>query len=507
MALNALVLKKVLVTVVLDCCFAASIYRLDRPNIRFMPFNEIDVVDDSPTIEMENDLSGYRDISARSNWLMDPKGYAVLAACGPQEEASEISRDGEASGALSTFLHDSLIDCGMNQRHKDIFYRICSNMQADSVDQNPILRGNKDQEFFGLHTLATKRPVIPVYKSSQGYVLQAGHAHGVKESDDFIIYPSTVVDHNTALHDNMISARVGIVGPLTSSLILTDGESYLREVACVAEPRTRHSFHQFPIALSEAILNHDEWLAAFDKYSLSIHQDTDGLPFSFRVEVFGDEYQILDKDGQGLLNLPILKREATDAEDIAAILEHLTRYELVKSLSNESSSDEFKASFDVSISNRARTQFSPGQLIEAEESDGKYMFEVIIQNNNPRELYLYVFNLGPLWQVDDIHHTSSDVIPALDASQGFKNRFSKKLRTMVPPEMKAKGLLQCEDTLKIFVTSHPTSFDLLELPKIGHSSKEQATRSRDRSGRECAEEWVALDFSLRTSSATPVGDK
>ncbi|KAM0217702.1 hypothetical protein ACHAQI_001752 [Fusarium lateritium] len=482
MALNALVLKKVLVTLVLDCCFAASIYRLDRPNIRFMPFNEIDVVDDGLLDEIEKDLSGYRDISARSNWLMDPKGYAILAACGPQEEASEISRDGEASGALSTFLHDSLIDCGMNQRHKDIFYRICSNMQADSVDQNPILRGNKDQEFFGLHTLATKRPVIPVYKSSQGYVLQAGHAHGVKESDDFIIYPSTVVDHNTALHDNMISARVGIVGPLTSSLILTD-------------------------ALSEAILNHDEWLAAFDKYSLSIHQDTDGLPFSFRVEVFGDEYQILDKDGQGLLNLPILKREATDAEDIAAILEHLTRYELVKSLSNESSSDEFKASFDVSISNRARTQFSPGQLIEAEESDGKYMFEVIIQNNNPRELYLYVFNLGPLWQVDDIHHTSSDVIPALDASQGFKNRFSKKLRTMVPPEMKAKGLLQCEDTLKIFVTSHPTSFDLLELPKIGHSSKEQATRSRDRSGRECAEEWVALDFSLRTSSATPVGDK
>ncbi|KAM0235001.1 hypothetical protein ACHAP5_009863 [Fusarium lateritium] len=506
MALNAMVRNKVLVTVVLDCCFAASIYRLDRLNIRFMPFNEIDVVDESPRGKTENDLSGYRDISARSNWLMDPKGYAVLAACGPQEEASEIPRDGEVSGALSTFLLNSLIDCGMNQRHKDVFYRICSNMQADSVDQSPILRGNKDQEFFGLHTLATKRPVIPVFKSSQGYILQAGYAHGVMENDDFIIYPSTVVDHNAAFHDNMTSASVGTVGPLTSSLILTDGDS-LREVACVAEPRTRHSFRQFPIALSEAILNHDEWLAAFAKYSLSIHQETNGLPFLFRVEVFGNEYQILDKDGQGLLNLPILKREATDAEDIAAILEHLVRYELVKSLSNKFSSDEFKASFDVNISNRARTQFSPGQLIEAEESDGKYMFELIIHNNSPRELYLYVFNLGPLWQVEDIHHTSSEVIPALDPSQGFNNRFSKKLRTMVPPEMEANGLLQCEDTLKIFVTSHPTSFDLLELPKIGHSPKKQATKSRDRSGKECAEEWVALNFSLRTSSTAPVGDR
>jgi hypothetical protein len=504
MALNALVRKDVIVTVVLDCCFAASVYRLDRSNIRFMPFTEIDsVIDDSPPVEISEDPSGYRDISARSNWLMDPKGYAVLAACGPQEEAKEIPRDGEVSGALSFFLHRSLIDCGINQRHKDIFYRLCSNLRADSVDQNPILRGNKDQEFFGLHTLATKRPVVPVFKSSQGFVLQAGYAHGVKGGDDFIVYPSRVVDHNAALHDNMISAIVGTVGPLTSSLELADGVSLLREVAYVAEPRTRHSFRQFPISLSEAIPKHNEWLAAFDKYSLSVHHEKERFPFSFRVEAFEDEYQILDKDGLGLLNLPILKQDSIDPEDVAAILEHLVRYELVKSLSNESSSEEFKASFDVNILNRDRTQFSPGQLIHAEESDGKYMFELIIQNNSPKELYLYVFNLGPLWQVEDIHHTSSEVIPPLDPSQGFKNRFTKKLRTMVPPEIKARGLLQCEDTLKIFVTSHPTSFDLLELPRIGDSPKKQATKSRDRSGKECAEQWVALNFSLRTSSALP----
>ncbi|KIL88012.1 hypothetical protein FAVG1_08894 [Fusarium avenaceum] len=504
MALNAMVRKGVTVTVVLDCCFAASIYRLDRPNIRFMPFSEIDfVIDDIPPVEMEEKSSGYREISARSNWLMDPKGYAILAACGPQEEASEVSHDGEVSGALSFFLHRSLTDYGINQRHKDVFYRLCSNMQAASVDQTPVLRGNKDQEFFGLHTLATKRPVIPVFKSSQGFVLQAGYAHGVEEDDDFIIYPSSVVDHNAALHDNMISARVGTVGPLTSSLELTNGESSLREVVCVAEPRRRHSFRRFPIALSETILNRDEWLAAFDKYSLSVYHEGEGFPFSFRVEAFGDEYQILDKDGQGLLNLPVLKQHGTDLEDVAAMLEHLIRYELVKSLSNESSAEDFQASFDVNISNRAGDQFSPGQLIHAEESDGKYMFELIVQNNSCRELYLYVFNLGPLWQVDDINHNGAELIPALESGQGFKNRFTKKLRTMVPAEMKARGLLQCDDTLKIFVTSHPTSFDLLELPKIGSSPKKQATRSRDRSGKECAENWVALNFSLRTSSTLP----
>jgi hypothetical protein len=504
MVLNAMVKKGVIVTVVLDCCFAASIYRLDRPNIRFMPLNEIDfVIDDSTPCEMEEDHSGYRDISARSNWLMDPKGYAILAACGPQEEASEISCHEEVSGALSFFLYRSLIDYGINQRHKDVFYRLCSNMQADSVDQTPVLRGNKDQEFFGLHTLATKRPVIPVFKSSQGFVLQAGYAHGVEKDDDFIIYPSSVVDRNAGLHDNMISARVGTVGPLTSYLELTNGESSLKEVACVAEPRTRHSFRQFPIVLSETILKRDEWLAAFDKYSLSVHHETERLPFSFRVEVFEGQYQILDKDEQKLLNLPVLKQHGTDPEDIAAILEHLIRYELVKSLSNESSSEEFQASFDINISNRARNQFSPGQLIHTEESDGKYMFELVVQNNSCRELYLYVFNLGPHWQVEDINHNGAELIPPLESGPGFKNRFTKKLRTMVPSEMKARGLFQCDDTLKIFVTSHPTSFDLLELPKIGSSPKKQATISRDRSGKECAEEWVALNFSLRTSSALP----
>jgi hypothetical protein len=34
--LNAMVEKRLVVTLVLDCFFAASIYRLDRPDIRFL---------------------------------------------------------------------------------------------------------------------------------------------------------------------------------------------------------------------------------------------------------------------------------------------------------------------------------------------------------------------------------------------------------------------------------------------------------------------------------------
>ncbi|KAM0554647.1 hypothetical protein ACHAO7_003786, partial [Fusarium culmorum] len=90
--LNAMVTKGLVVTLVLDCCFAASIYRLERENVRFLPFDAATFVmdHDEPTETIAQASSGYRDISMQPSWLIDPNGYAILAACGPHEEATEV---------------------------------------------------------------------------------------------------------------------------------------------------------------------------------------------------------------------------------------------------------------------------------------------------------------------------------------------------------------------------------------------------------------------------------
>ena len=70
---------------------------------------------------------------------------------------------------------------------------------------------------------------------------------------------------------------------------------------------------------------------------------------------------------------------------------------------------------------------------------------------------------------------------------------------MVPTGMREKGIRQCEDMIKVFITSQPTSFDLLELPKFGQAIKERNTRRVYHKYREVSEEWAALNFLICTS--------
>ncbi|KAF0645233.1 hypothetical protein FPSE5266_11435 [Fusarium pseudograminearum] len=499
--LNAMVTKGLVVTLVLDCCFAASIYRLERKNVRFLPYDAATFVmeNDEPTETIAQTSSSYRDISMQPSWLIDPNGYVILAACGPHEEATEVILGGVEHGALSFFLARSLKDFGMNKRHRDVFYRISPSFKANKLDQTPALYGNKNQEFFGPHTLATTRPVIPAYKRQDTVALQAGQAHGLREGDDFVLYPSGVVDDNAALHNNVITARVSNLGPLTSILRLADGDT-MAESNYVAEPQTKQCFHDFAIALSDMIPKPEEWFAAFQRHSLVACRASEKRPASFSIDVVGDEYKIYNKNGQQLENLPVLNRGDVRPEDVAALLEHIVRYEFTKTLKNNTVSSEFSSLFDVSIMTRSKKRFDPDITVDVEQDAGnKYMFELIVKNNSPQELYLHVFSLGPFWQVENAFYGHA-IIPAQNDEEGFTGRFSKKMRAMVPKEMRAMGMRQCEDTLKVIVTSHPTSFDLLELPKIGGLPKNKKG-DMFRSGNKGSEEWISFNFPLRTSLA------
>ncbi|EKJ68427.1 hypothetical protein FPSE_11435 [Fusarium pseudograminearum CS3096] len=502
-ALNAMVNKGLVVTLVLDCCFAASIYRLERKNVRFLPFDAETFVagHDEPSEAAETTEqtpSGYRDVSMQPSWLIDPNGYAILAACGPHEEATEVIQAGVEHGALSFFLARSLQNFGVNKRHRDVFYRLLPSFKANELEQTPALYGNKNQEFFGPHTLTTTRTVIPAYKSKQEtFTLEAGQAHGFREGDDFILYPSGVVDNNIALHNNVIAARISNLGPLTSVLHLTDGRK-ITETKFVAEPQSRQCFHDFPITLSDEVPKPEEWIAAFRSYSLAAYRASEGRPAWLTLQVIGDEYKIYNKHGQQLDNIPVLQRGVVGPEDVAALFEHIVRYEFVKTLKNDSVSAKFRSLFEVSIKTRTADIFTPDNVVDVEEdTHNKYMFELIVQNKCPEELYLHIFNLGPFWQVEDVFYGTA-VLPPQTFGDQFTGKFSKKMRTMVPKEMRAMGSRQCEDILKVIVTSHPTSFDMLELPKIRGSPKKPVVDEHRTTIKE-AQGWMAFNFPVRTS--------
>ena len=125
--LKSMVDKTLVITLVLDCCFSASVYRDRDPNVRYLSCSRIGTSTCLPIPEYDladgNTRSTSRDASIRDNWLLDPDRYTILAACGPHEKAkggSEASKKGERYGALSYFLFKALSDYGLGRRHKDI---------------------------------------------------------------------------------------------------------------------------------------------------------------------------------------------------------------------------------------------------------------------------------------------------------------------------------------------------------------------------------------------------
>ncbi|KIW19096.1 hypothetical protein PV08_03388 [Exophiala spinifera] len=104
--IKALVAKGSLVTLVLDCCFSGGFSRIDdTDSIRSLLYDaDIDAsYPFNPAAEIAADAShsASRDVSMLPNWVINPEGYTVLAACGPHQVAREIEfESGQRNGAL-----------------------------------------------------------------------------------------------------------------------------------------------------------------------------------------------------------------------------------------------------------------------------------------------------------------------------------------------------------------------------------------------------------------------
>jgi hypothetical protein len=123
--------------------------------------------------------------------------------------------------------------------------------------------------------------------------------------------------------------------------------------------------------------------------------------------------------------------------------------------------------------------------------------ELIVENLGEATLYIYVYDLSPLWQVKGILHASYEAIPARNNELRFTGRSSKKIRMTIPSVM--SGCSSCEDIVKVFITSRPSSFESLELPSLDEVGKTNVRNRVSRPNIQDSEDWMALDFHIRTS--------
>ncbi|RGP72140.1 peptidase caspase domain [Fusarium longipes] len=503
--IKAMTDKGLVVTIVLDCCFSATVYRqsdLDE-NVRFLPDGLQDAVyvqKPDGTTYAERSPIEYRDGSMRDQWLLDPREYTILAACGPHESAkggyrktgSDVIDKARSFGALSYFLSKSLSDHGLNRRHGDIHRHICAVFRQHCRQQNPVLYGNGDQGFFGKVEEHGNARQISILNDVNKVHLLAGQAHGISVGDRFTL--------SSTRSQGELVGEVIQTGPLTSIICLLE-DSVNVQTGWTAEPLISKRMSSIPFQVMPGLPCYDDIITTLEESQLGVHLPLDKTPAADVIRISLDpnnEYTVLDDSLAKIVHVPPIKRDEQSIESICTTLEHLTRYKMVKDLTNKVPTDVFRQSIRVLLA-QGQELYEPFQTIEARH---KSPIKVIVTNNGDADIFAHIYNLGPSGQVKNIFGGTYVCIPARGHGSDTREvtctgTYEAKIKMAVPLFLQEDG--SCMDIIKVFITSQATSFESLELSSLQQLKTQQSGQRDCLDKADGLEDWMAFNFYVHTS--------
>lgn len=517
---DRIVQKGIILTAVLDCCFAATVYR--RETVRCLEPTEPQIR--SAAAAAAASPTTYRSLSMTRNWLMDPKGYTVLAASGPLEPAHEVEEQGRYFGKLSYFLYDVLNQSdGLRLRHSRVYRHLRGKFFQDAQrnqSQIPCLFGNKKLAFFGppreaLAGLDAGEEAVemPVINSAQGPLLLGGEAHGLSQGDEVVV----MVAGGARRSLRILEARAftSLLG--ASSTTRTAAESRWSGLGPTAVVQSRRRLQDFPVRLDTSLAGLDEWGVVLSSLALRAVPPNGDEMYRFQIRRVSDDsqingiatFQILDRTGHELINMPPMPVDRTGIHDVAAFILHITKYTFVKELCNHSLStdDPFMRSFSINARTYGRSnEYTPGQLIEIQEADGSAPFsvEISVENFGSTALYVYIYALSSIWEVEHIHYaTLSFLLPSRQQKDGYDRSLRHCIYTEMPDVMFQRKPAYYEDTLKVIITSHWTAFDIFEQQSVGQIISQTSGNRNQFDNLEALERWAAFDFPIRTWVSQP----
>lgn len=487
-------LKPVLV---LDCCHSGAILRDGRDQngkIREAVYNaEIDRQSSSPDLPRKKLTfkAPKRDATACPNWFLDPDGYAILTACGPNEISRELTfNDGNKSGPLSHFLLLALRS--MQRRNasislKSIHGYVTVQFHAGFVKQNPRRYGNQNTCLLSHLELSHDPLEARVRWHDSELILEAGQVHAVAENDEYRIQAPWNDCQKPTIR---VICKVKTVNAFTSVLeaVNPDTDVSLIKTAWRAVPCTHLSNRHIAVKLSSQ-LQHDQWqkvIAASNFLKLSVGLQNVSPPLSGVCIDIKDEskYQILDERMCEIPGLPTISMASPSAiSNTVNVLDHVAKFKYIERLENRVPNLGFEQSIKMQLADsNGHAVDSMGSL---HVSHGENV-ELRCLNLSKKPAYLSVFNLTPLWRIENIltkkYGDYKDLSPAESGStQHVASTKPLKITMKIPEVLEHLG--ECDDVIKIFVTSRPVLLSSLRLPALSLSERiiEPATRSSEQS--------------------------
>lgn len=491
--LNIMVAKGLVVAVVLDSCHSGGMTR-GKGNVAIRGLSTIDTTlrPTESLVATHEELAELitteqtRNVTLATSWLPEPKGYVLLAACGPSEFAVEAVFEGtERNGALTYCLLDSLQDLGPGLSYKVLHDRILTKIHSRFERQTPQLQGEGDWTVFGSDRVETYYavPVMQIDQPNRRLLLGAGQAHNLRKGAQFAIYPRGITDF-TVLEKRRAVVEITRLGSTDSWATIPEqldanaieqgdqavllGAGSIRLVGKVA---LVHQDDLPPTIDQDAALQSVKEALAGNGW---VEMAAEGESIDYQVALNQQsEYEIWDQAGQPISNLrPELQISNTSAaETMARRLVHLAKYHATKQLANYDPMSPLARRLVVELIGK-QAEYDPADAPEPQPfedpgrtptlKEGEWTF-VRIRNDSPQVLNVTVLDLQPDWGVQQVYPSGpGDYFVPLDPGQEQILPLQGSL-----PALYEEGT----DTVKVFATTGTTNFRWLELPSLGEQLK------------------------------------
>ncbi|KAL9609813.1 MAG: hypothetical protein Q9167_005440 [Letrouitia subvulpina] len=479
--LQKLARKGLKVTVVLDCCYSGSVTRRGKLvdlNVRGVEWDS--AIAARPPLEQSaypyERPTTIRDASSEFKWLESARGYTIITACGPHEKSWEGDINGTKHGILSFLLVSALsmaAKSGFHCSHESVYQYLRTKCHASFSYQNPMLFGDRAVSFLG-DVRFPSSDLAEIFISEGTLHLSVGRAHGVFEDDEYDIFPYDPKMRIQSL-TKMASARikVKIVHGITSDVIIIQGPSSGEEIRTgwKARPLTHFSAQKAHVELASNVGAWKDWSVALasSKFLQPVSENMESPPYSYQVTVNDHlEYKVLDSLGNPLINVPVISTHtAGSMAYVVRILEHIAKFKSIEILENRLLSSWLETAFTVNIFDSQQQNLDASGVVEVRANE---VVNFTFRNHSRRPLYLTIYDLTPNWQIQGIFSSGGGpdywVIQPEDTVKNHTGQKNIPMKMVIPEEIKQKGLTECDDVIKLFVTTRPTSFAALNLPKI-----------------------------------------
>lgn len=482
--LDAMVKRELKVTIALDSCHSGKATRLPEPRLK--PSETTVRGADRPDntqrtlkslVASERELLKVwpkpksRNADVGSGWLLEPKGYTLLAACRSNEEANEYIFSGQIHGVMSYHMVAGLDQLATGFTYRMLHEIVSAGVRSQFKIQAPQLEGEGDREVFGSSQIKNFRglSVLNVNRDNT-LVLSAGAAHGLEKGAKLLLFPLSETDLSktdrkigeielTAVRSvestaNILwQARPGVIQP-GSQAILSDDSKGEFESRVGMMRATRKSAASQPIELIAA-------LGGKPDPFIKVVRDKEPADFLITVNS-NNEYEIFDSDGTLIPNLKPLKRSPESMPLVVRRLSHLARFANVRKLTNRDQHAQFAKKIFVEILGR-QVNYVEGQQPAPKKlkgapvlTSGEWLI-LRIKNKYSKEVNITLFDLQCDWAISQIYPEGGGAFETVDVGAELVLPIQMTL-----PEGYESGV----DIIKVFATVAPTNFRSLELPVL-----------------------------------------